>query len=376
MVSPPSRSIPALVFLPPEGRTRAEQWMTAARRACAADLIERLLAAGFGPLTVVTSDSGFVDGRRAADFDVISEIEQPFHFGRSLARVVEARRLEKLAYFGGASAPLATAEILAGWRDQANQLGDEAVLVNNLHSTDWAFLGNARRVIGFSERMATDNPLGWVLSREGGLTVEMPPPTSAARTDIDTPGDLALLRHHPDLGSNLAKAMQAFPQHLARRADALARVLRTPAESLALIGRVSEGAWRELVQRTQIWVRVFAEERGMRASGRLARGEVSSLLAEMVEERGPGPFVARLEGLVGGVLWDTRVWMAHRGPWPGAADRMAADLGWAEEISDPGLRALTEVLGASRIPILTGGQGVVAGSLRAFVESVAVEPKT
>ena len=347
--------------------------MSAARRACAADLIERLRAAGFGPLTVVTSDSEFADGRPASDIEVVSDVERPFHFGRSLARVVEERRFERLAYFGGASAPLATAHVLAAWRDQANQLGDDAVLVNNLHSTDWAILGSARRIGEFSDRLPTDNPLGWVLSREGGLTVGMPPPTSAARTDIDTPGDLALLRHHPDLGPNLTRVMEAFPEHLARRADALARVLRTPAESLALIGRVSEGTWRDLVQRTQIWVRVFAEERGMRASGRLARGEVSSLLAEMVEERGAGPFVARLESLVGGVLWDTRVWMAHRGPWPGAADRMAADLGWAEEIGDPSLRALTEALRASRIPILTGGQGVVAGSLRAFVESVMPE---
>jgi hypothetical protein len=327
-------------------------------------------------LTVVTSDPEFADGKASSDVEVVPEVECPFHFGRSLARLVEERGFGKLAYFGGASAPLATAEILVAWRDQANQLGDEAVLVNNLHSTDWAILGDARRVIGFSDRLPTDNPLGWVLSREGGLTVAMPPPTSAARTDIDTPGDLAFVRHHPDLGSDLIRAMEGFPEYLAHRADALARVLRTPAESLALIGRVSEGAWRDLVKRTQVWVRVFAEERGMRASGRLARGEVSSLLAEMVEERGPAPFVARLESLVGGVVWDTRVWMAHRGLWPGAADRMAADLGWAEEISDPGLRALTEALRASRIPILTGGQGVVAGSLRAFVESVVEEQKT
>jgi hypothetical protein len=151
--------------------------------------------------------------------------------------------------------------------------------------------------------------------------------------------------------------------------------LRTPAESVALIGRVSEAAWREIVQRSQVWVRVFAEERGMRASGRLARGEVQSLIAEMVEEQGVEPFVARLSALVGGAVWDTRVWMAHRGPWPGAADRMAADLGWPEEIADPDLRSLTEAITAARIPILTGGQGVVAGSLRSFVESVMPEQK-
>jgi hypothetical protein len=155
----------------------------------------------------------------------------------------------------------------------------------------------------------------------------------------------------------------------------LARVLGTPAESLALIGRVSEAAWRDIVQRSQVWVRVYAEERGMRASGRLARGEVRSLLAEMIEAQGAESFVARLADLVQGVLWDTRVWMAHRGPWPNAADRMAADLGWLDQIVDPGLRRLTEAIAASPVPILTGGQGVVAGSLRAFVEAVMPEQK-
>jgi hypothetical protein len=113
----------------------------------------------------------------------------------------------------------------------------------------------------------------------------------------------------------------------------------------------------------------------MRASGRLARGEVQSLLAEMVEQRGAEAFVERLAQLVNGVAWDTRVWMAHRGPWPAAADRMAADLGWTEDIADPGLRSLTEAVCAARIPILTGGQGIVAGSLRAFVEAVLPGPK-
>jgi hypothetical protein len=198
----------------------------------------------------------------------------------------------------------------------------------------------------------------------------MPPPAVAARTDFDTPGDLALLHGHADLGPHLRAALSDLPQELAERVDALTRLLRTPAASVALIGRVSESAWRDLVGRSQVWVRVFAEERGMRASGRLARGEVSSLVAEMVEARGAGPFVARLEELVGGVVWDTRVWMAHRGRWPSAADRMAADLGWAESIEDPALRGLTEAVRTAHIPILTGGQGVVAGSLRAFLEMI------
>jgi hypothetical protein len=370
MAAPPSPLTPALIFLPPAGVTPAEQWMAAARQACAADLIERLRAAGFGPFTLVASEHETASSLSATDVELSAEVETPFHFGRVLAQVVQARRFDEVAYFGAASAPLATADILAGWRDQARQLAGNGVLVNNLYSTDWAILDDARRVVGLAERLPTDNPLGWVLSREAGVMVRTPPAVSAARSDVDTPGDLALLRRHPDLGPHLKQALEAFPEDLGRRADSLAQILQTPAESLALIGRVSETAWREIVRRSQVWVRVFAEERGMRASGRLARGEVSSLLAEMVEERGAPPFVARLEQLVDGVLWDTRVWMAHRGPWPSAADRMASDLGWTDDVGDPALRSLTHAVAQSRRPMLTGGQGVVAGSLRAFVESV------
>jgi len=376
MAAPLPRSIPVLVFLPSAGGSRAEQWMAAARRACAADLLDRLRASGFGPIHLVAAESSDREALAAPGLEALPDPTSPFHFGRALVQVIESGGFKELAYFGGAAAPLATVESLAAWRYLAQRLPPDGVLVNNLHSTDWAILRNARRLVGLAERLPTDNPLGWVSRQEAGLTVQTPPATVAARADIDTPGDLALLRRHPDLGPNLRQMLETLPEELGRRADGLAQVLRTPAESLALIGRVSEAAWREIVQRTQVWVRVFAEERGMRASGRLARGEVQSLLAEMVEQRGAEAFVARLSELVHGVMWDTRVWMAHRGPWPSAADRMAADIGWPEEIADPGLRTLTAAILAARVPIVTGGQGVVAGSLRAFVETVTPEQKT
>jgi hypothetical protein len=349
--------------------------MAAARRACAADLLQRLRACGFGPIHLGAAEPSDREALAAPDIETVSDPESPFHFGRALVRILEAGGFAEVAYFGGAAAPLATEASLAAWLEQAHQLPPDGVLVNNLHSTDWAILRNPARLVGLAERLPTDNPLGWVLRQEAGVPVQVPPATSAARADIDTPGDLALVRRHPDLGPHLARMLEIFPEDLGRRADRLAQVLQTPAESLALIGRVSEAAWREIVQRSQVWVRVFAEERGMRASGRLARGEVQSLLAEMVEQRGASAFVTRLADLVDGVFWDTRVWLAHRGPWPSIADRMAADLGWPEDIADPGLRSLTEAVCAARRPILTGGQGIVAGSLRAFIEAVLPEPK-
>ncbi len=364
----PLPPIPTVVFLPPAGRSRAEQWLAGARRAAAADLIERIRSSGFDPIYLSAADPGDREFLAAGDVEIVPEPKPPFHFGRALAQVIEAGRFTDLAYFGGAAAPLATGEQLAKWLHQARQLPAGGALVNNLHSTDWAILRDARRAAPLAERLPTDNPLGWVLRQEAGVVVEAAPASAASRTDIDTPADLALMRGHPGLGPHLRAALEPFPETLARRVDELARVLRTPAQSVALIGRVSDGAWREIVQRCQVWVRVYAEERGMRASGRLARGEVRSLIGEWVEAQGAKAFVERLGDLVQGVLWDTRVWMAHRGDWPSTADRMAADLGWLDEITDPALRVLTEAIVESRVPILTGGQGIVAGGLLALLE--------
>ena len=66
--------------------------------------------------------------------------------------------------------------------------------------------------------------------------------------------------------------------------------------------------------------------------------------------------------------------MAQRGPWPTASDRFAADLGLAQAVHDPALRALTEAIAAAPLPVLTGGHGVVAGGLLALLESIDAEP--
>ncbi len=107
----------------------------------------------------------------------------------------------------------------------------------------------------------------------------------------------------------------------------------------------------------------------MVASGRLQAGEVRPLLAEAAESWGAEAFIRRLEQMADGVLWDTRVWMAHRGGWPSAADRFAADLGWTDQVADPALRALTAAINRARIPILTGGHGLVSGDVLALLET-------
>ena len=362
-------AIPAILFLPTAGSTRAEHWLASARVAAAADLLDRLASAGYDPLAALAAEPSDREILARQGVRLLPEGKPPFHFGRTLARIVDEQGFTGLAYFGGASAPLADEPSLAGWLGQARELPPDGALVNNLHSTDWVIVRDARRLIPLADRLPTDNALGWVLREEGSAVTEVPP-TTGSRTDFDTPGDLALIRNHPALGAHLRQALDPFPEGLGRKTERLRDILLTPAASVALIGRVSDVAWRAMASRAQIWARVYAEERGMRASGRQQRGEVRSLIADLVDESGPAVFVERLRSMVQAAAWDTRVWMARRGDWPSAGDRMASDLGWSEDVEDVGLRRLTQAVEAGDIPILTGGHGVVSGSLVAFLETL------
>jgi hypothetical protein len=294
----------------------------------------------------------------------------PFHFGRALAAFAEWTGEQELAYFGGASAPLLTSGLADEACDRLERAKGALAIVNNLHSTDWILLNSAGALSRLVPLLPTDNPLGWVLSHEGGFTVETLPARAATRADIDTPADLLLLTHHPDLGPTVRGFLTGAPQHLRESLTSLLEVLATPAKTLAVIGRSTSHLWQMLERKAQIWVRLFVEERGMLASGRMNRGVVRSLLGEALDAWGPDEFVSRLAGMSDAALWDTRVWLATRGAWPAAADRFAADLGWPEDVQDPELRALTEAILRAPIPILTGGHGVVSGSALALLEAL------
>ncbi|HSR47268.1 MAG TPA: hypothetical protein VLL77_04705 [Anaerolineales bacterium] len=344
--------------------------MAAARLGAAADLVTRLHAAGLSRVLIAAEDSTARQALRDAGGELLQGWPKPFHFGRVLAWIADRAGAPSLAYFGGASAPLATPAVLESWLRQWQGLPQGSALVNNVHSSDWALLSDTAALRSAGERLDSDNALGWILREELKVQVAEPPRSAASHADIDTPGDLALMRLHPGIGPRLGEALDPFPVELARRTEAILRLLRAEASSLALIGRVSAEVWMELVRATRIWVRVYAEERGMRASGRQARGEVRSLVGDLVDRLGPIEFLGSLATLAQGALWDTRVWMAQRGRWPSAADRMASDLGWVDHVGQEDVRRLTEAIIQSGLPILTGGHGIVAGSLLAMVESL------
>lgn len=347
--------------------SRQLQIMDSILLAAARDTLTR--AAGlFDRLIVATPDRAWGDSLRNLGVEVdLDPDNAPFHFGRRLADVVTRYRLTRIVYTGATSAPLLTRADLAAIAQAARE-AEAAVIANNIHSTDWAAIAPAHSIVAVPDRLHSDSALGWVLSREAGLTPRLWPRSPASVLDIDTPLDALIAVRHPQAGENLRAAVTASGWS-GDRLEAVLRVMRTPDRRLALIGRVPSWSMSLLEQKTQCWVRVFSEERGMRASGRLAGGGVHSLVANYLAAVGPDRFFADLAGMTDAALFDSRVILAARNVWPGDADRFASDLLLAGEIEDDFLREFTQAAAACPIPILFGGHSLVTAGLWTLLES-------
>ena len=361
--------IPALLMLPPVGSSPAEYWVAEGRRAAARDLLRRLLALdSVEQVLVLAAEQNDRDDLADLGGTPLIIPQGQFHFGHMLAHIVEEGDYQRFAYFGGGSAPLMTTDLLLQAFDRTLSAERPVAVVNNYHSSDWVVLNHAQSLLPLAARLPTDNPLGWVLDHEAGFDVHALPPSAATRNDIDTPTDILILLHHPNIGTDLREFLAQAPREWMTRIDNLRKVMNTPASTLTLIGRASSHVWQTLERVTQIWVRAFVEERGMVASGRMARSEVKSLIGEVLDIWGAQTFVEHLSSLSDAILWDTRVWMAHRGKWPSTADRFAADLGWVDQVEDSALRDLTQAINQASIPIVVGGYGVVSGGVYAMLE--------
>jgi hypothetical protein len=352
---------PAVVLM--HGRLGAsvgERLVEAARRAAALDVLDALAATGrFGRRFVVTDDPALV-GELAGGDTSVEPSGPDFHFGRRLAALVAAHRLERVLYVGAGSGALT---LPGEWAALADLLEAGPVCAaNNYLSADYVAFAPAAALARI-EPPPTDNDLPWRLTRAGGLPKALRPRALGGEVDIDTPTDVAMLslaaellpRRLAEVARASALAVPGLPRALAALADPEARLLVT--------GRVSATAWAVLEGATMRYTRLVSEERGMRASGRLARGEVRSLLGELLQNLGPARFFELLGALCDVAVLDTRVLFAHLRLAPDAADRFASDRLTPDEIADPAVRALTEAAAASSLPVLLGGHSLVSGGL-------------
>jgi hypothetical protein len=352
------------------GRKPGPAWLQAMDEillAAARDTLGRVTSL-FERVIVATPDGAW--GESLRDLSVEIDLDPPgaaFHFGQRLADLAVRFNLDRIVYTGMASAPLLKH---ADWAAiaQATRDATTTVIANNVHSTDWAGIAPARAVVALADRLHSDSALGWVLSHEGGLTAHTWPRSPAALLDIDTPLDAVIAARHPAAGPGLRAAVVASGWS-GDRIEAALRLMATPAARLTLIGRVPSWSMSLLEQKTQCWVRVFSEERGMRASGRMAAGGVRSLVAGYLEAVGAQRFFAELANMTDAALIDSRVILAARNVWPDDAERFASDLLMPDAIGDPFLREFTQAAADCPIPILLGGHSLVSAGLWAMLDS-------
>ena len=352
------------------GEGDVEQALNGAHRAAARDLLETLLQIpSIGRAIVATDDP--TTAATLSDFPVTVDLDppsQPFHFGRRLVELIEQYNAERVLYTGGGSAPLLGKN---RWAEVVGRLqqADRLLITNNVHSCDWAAFTPAREAGPIIAEQPNDNAIAWTLANQTDFPVVGMEASAGSRFDIDTPVDLLIAHRHPEIGSHLRRYLDELGWESPQLDDILVEMARE-AGSLMVAGRASSAAWRSLEQGTRCWVRVFAEERGMRASGRQGRGEVRSLLADYLDLVGVERFFETLSELTNAVLLDNRVILASKALWPSTLDRFNSDLYRWEDVEEPFLRRLTRAAAEAAIPVLMGGHSVVAGGLMALTESL------
>jgi hypothetical protein len=362
--------IDLVIMLGSSGSEFPEGWIDAAREGIARDTVEKALSLeGIRRVVVGTNRQSFIEALAGLPVDVVRDRPDiPFHFGKQLLAVIEAVGLERILYVGGGAAPLLSVAQLQALLDALAEAPNRLV-TNNLYSSDIVgFSASWLSGIGLPSR---DNDLAWSLAQLGGLDVRQPPRSAGTSFDVDTITDVMILKLCPALGLHTANAIAEMPLDT-NRLQAVLQRLRDPEATLMLIGRASSDVWHTLQERVRCAIRVIAEERGMRASGRLARHEVRSLVGIYMQKYGAEAFFELLSHLADAALIDSRVLLAHFGPWPSDSDRAYSDLMMPGEITDVVTRRLTAAAANAPIPIVLSGHSLMSGGMLALLEAIGL----
>jgi hypothetical protein len=363
--SPP---VAFVLFSGPPGIGDAERMVDAARAAAAVDLLERVCrTGGFQPVLVVAAEGHAPPGPLPHGVQVIGTPALPggrFSVGRALWEVARAQGIERVLYAGAGAGPLMNVDDLRALAAPLRRTAP-AVVANNLYSADLVGVYPAS-ALDRDDLPSEDNGLPFVLWRRAGLAGHEPPRTAATQFDLDSPTDLLVSAVHPGTGPRLRACLAALGLD-AFRLRAAARVFRDPRGQAIVAGRVGSATWSYLERETACRVRLFAEERGMRALG--LEGQARSLLGHHLEAVGPTAFMRHLADLGDAAFIDTRVLLAHARSTASREDRFLSDLGRWRDVRDPFLRDLTAAACEAPIPVVLGGQSLVSGGLMALVEA-------
>jgi len=337
------------------------------RHAITLDTVEKYRSAGLDEVILATNFPALARaGERLGARVYDTRSAAPFHFGRTLQQVVRESEADSVIYLSGAALPLISqAEIR--WILEALSRPTPTVVVNNLQSVDlvaWSPASNVERITP----PENDNLLGWLL-RETGMERVLIPNSAGIHFDLDTPTDFLTLGLSGLGGPRTLAALKAVNWPLALdRLTTAANVLTTDLPEVALIGRVGTPIVDHFNKNLRVRLRLFSEERGMKATGREEEGKVFSLIGDLVDELGPDRFFRHLERICDAAFFDTRVLFANRGRRVTEWDRFHSDLGMPERIQDPFVRAFTAAALAAKVPIVLGGHSTVSGGLWLLVD--------
>lgn len=350
-----------IVFFGRWGESLPERLVAGAQQASVRQLLADAEQLGtFGRVVLATNDAPFGAAMAARHRGLILEpTPGSIVFGEQLRAIVERLGSAAVVYVGGGSAPLLDANGLRALVAAVAEPG--RVAANNLLSSDWVAFRPAA-ALAQTAPILTDNDLAWRLHHDAGLARIPLEQTLASTLDIDTPTELALLRRVETVPPLLRAYLDEHAPELPAL-DAVERVMADPYRTLILAGRLNITILGTVERQVSFLKRLFIEERGMRASGRQARGEVRTLLAVLLREVGPARFFAHLAALGDAAMIDTRPLFAQLAPDLSAADRFASDLLCPQLIADPLVRDFTAAAREARLPVVLGGHALVTGGL-------------
>jgi hypothetical protein len=362
--------VTAVVFEGGQARTSLDLVLRDIRKQVVLDTLSKLCRAPeVDQVLLVTNYDGLAS--EAAEFALV-DFEpngRRFHFGSRLRQVIVKYGLENVIYMGGAAAPLISpdefSQIALALKRSRN-----TVIMNNVQSADLVAFTPAR-AIDEIELPDNDNSLGNLL-RGIGMSRMLVPNSGRVNFDIDTPTDILILGLHPDCGAHVSRAIASLDWPRDKLNEAI-EILRDDSREIAVIGRVGPSVIQYINANMVHRMRVFSEERGMKALGREERGEVVSLLGFMIEELGPCKFFEYLSSVCDLAFIDTRVIFAHLQKQVSDWDRFQSDLGRFQLIENQWVKEFTRSAWESPIPVILGGHSLVAAGLWILAEMVAKE---
>lgn len=293
-----------------------------------------------------------------------------FHFGERLCQLINDLGIQNVIYFGGGSAPLINREDLTRMA-LALKEKKNVVISNNFVSSDFMAFTPAA-AINNVQLPDMDNTLAHLLHKQAGLRLELLDSGLSTNYDIDTLIDVMILGVQHRTGSRTRRTIRKLDFDFSKL-EKVKKVLVDPDVEVLIYGRINPPTVSYATRNARCRLRILMEERGMRALGRLERGEVSSLLGFLVQKQSLEEFFNFLPSVCDCAFLDTRVLFAHLKMDINKCDRFNSDLGNIDKIDHDFVREFTACAEKSSIPIICGGNTLVNGGLWALLDAANLE---